>query len=319
MPTLIRRLAMSARHINPFGTQHCAPPCRLLHCIRSQRPCVAVTRRMRPLQPLSSLNHSILPQHLGGNLRCRVVPSAASRQALRYLQDTEIDLTYDADANSGYWQQRPVSVVSRAIHIAAVFGGWFVAGKLRIGSQPDAILAADQKQAMKMRNILTALGPAFVKIGQAVSSRPDIVSPLYLAELEKLQDQIPPFPNEDAFALIQMETGKPPSALFAELTPETVAAASLGQVYKGRLRVGGQTVAVKVQRPGVREQISLDVHILRQALWLLRRLRKLNRTWRRRKHLGRFLTRLLTRLSGNIGIAAIGQATTWTQGGLLCI
>lgn len=231
---------------------------------------------MRPLQPLSSLNHSILPQHLGGNLRCRVVPSAASRQALRYLQDTEIDLTYDADANSGYWQQRPVSVVSRAIHIAAVFGGWFVAGKLRIGSQPDAIMAADQKQAMKMRNILTALGPAFVKIGQAVSSRPDIVSPLYLAELEKLQDQIPPFPNEDAFALIQMETGKPPSALFAELTPETVAAASLGQVYKGRLRVGGQTVAVKVQRPGVREQISLDVHILRQALWLLRRLRKLN-------------------------------------------
>lgn len=65
---------------------------------------------------------------------------------------------------------------------------------------------------------------------QAVSSRPDIVPPVYLAELEKLQDQIPPFPNEDAYALIQLETGQVPAMLFSELTTQTVAAASLGQV-----------------------------------------------------------------------------------------
>lgn len=65
---------------------------------------------------------------------------------------------------------------------------------------------------------------------QAVSSRPDLLPPVYLAELEKLQDQIPPFPNADAYAVIQLETGQAPSALFSELSADTVAAASLGQV-----------------------------------------------------------------------------------------
>ena len=65
---------------------------------------------------------------------------------------------------------------------------------------------------------------------QAVSSRPDILPPIYLAELEKLQDQIPPFSNADAYAVIQLETGQQPAAMFSELSPDTVAAASLGQV-----------------------------------------------------------------------------------------
>lgn len=67
-------------------------------------------------------------------------------------------------------------------------------------------------------------------VAQAVSSRPDIMPPVYLAELEKLQDQIPPYPDEDAYALIQLETGLTPAMLFSQLTTETVAAASLGQV-----------------------------------------------------------------------------------------
>ena len=63
-----------------------------------------------------------------------------------------------------------------------------------------------------------------------MSSRPDVVPPLYLRELEKLQDQIPPFPNDDAFAVIQLETGQPPAGMFSELGATTIAAASLGQV-----------------------------------------------------------------------------------------
>lgn len=69
-----------------------------------------------------------------------------------------------------------------------------------------------------------------LRCGQAVSSRPDVVPPLYLRELEKLQDQIPPFPNDDAFAVIQLELGQPPAGLFSELGATTIAAASLGQV-----------------------------------------------------------------------------------------
>lgn len=78
----------------------------------------------------------------------------------------EIELSYDPELNSEYWQRRPVSVVSRAMRIATVFGGWVVAGKLQLGSHPDAVAAASHRQAERMRDILTALGPAFVKIGQ---------------------------------------------------------------------------------------------------------------------------------------------------------
>lgn len=72
--------------------------------------------------------------------------------------------------------------------------------------------------------------PVVLQWKQAVSSRPDVVPPLYLRELEKLQDQIPPFPNDDAFAVIQLETGQPPAGMFSELGATTIAAASLGQV-----------------------------------------------------------------------------------------
>ena len=75
--------------------------------------------------------------------------------------------------------------------------------------------------------------PSVLQCNQAVSSRPDVVPPLYLRELEKLQDQIPPFPNDDAFAVIQLETGQPPAGMFSELGATTIAAASLGQVLEG--------------------------------------------------------------------------------------
>ncbi|KAB1978883.1 AarF/UbiB family protein, partial [Haemophilus parainfluenzae] len=78
---------------------------------------------------------------------------------------------------------------------------------------------------------------------QALSTRPDLVPPLYLEELTQLQDQLPPFPNAIAFHFIQMELGAPPEEIFAELSPDPVAAASLGQVYKGKLKTG-EDVAV---------------------------------------------------------------------------
>ncbi len=123
-------------------------------------------------------------------------------------------------------------------------------------------------RAIELRELLTHLGPAFIKIGQALSTRPDILPGAYLEELSKLQDQLPPFDNAIAFRFIEEELGCPPTDLYDELSPNPIAAASLGQVYKGKLK-SGEWVAVKVQRPDLAEQIALDIYLLRGlAAWV---------------------------------------------------
>lgn len=133
-----------------------------------------------------------------------------------------------------------------------------------------------QVRAAELRNILVELGPAYIKIAQAISSRADLIPPSYLDELSLLQDRISPFSTEVAFNTIEQELGLPLVELFSEISPEPVAAASLGQVYQARLRKTGQVVAVKVQRPGVQAAISLDILILRVMVGLIRRVGRLN-------------------------------------------
>jgi predicted unusual protein kinase regulating ubiquinone biosynthesis (AarF/ABC1/UbiB family) len=124
-------------------------------------------------------------------------------------------------------------------------------------------LAKNQaKRAVQMRKLLTKLGPAYIKIGQALSTRPDLVPPTYLEELTRLQDKIPPFPNEIAFRFIEEGLGDSPYYIYDEISSEPIAAASLGQVYKGKLKTG-EIVAIKVQRPGLVENIALDLYVMR--------------------------------------------------------
>ncbi|XP_075644879.1 putative aarF domain-containing protein kinase At1g71810, chloroplastic isoform X3 [Castanea sativa] len=104
----------------------------------------------------------------------------------------------------------------------------------------------------------------------------DLIPPSYLDELSLLQDRISPFSTEVAFNTIEQELGLPIDEIFSEISPEPIAAASLGQVYQARLRRSGEVVAVKVQRPGVQAAISLDILILRFLAGLLRRAGKLN-------------------------------------------
>jgi predicted unusual protein kinase regulating ubiquinone biosynthesis (AarF/ABC1/UbiB family) len=112
------------------------------------------------------------------------------------------------------------------------------------------------------------LGPAFIKIGQALSTRPDIVPPVFMDELAELQDQLPPFPNEIAFQFIRDALGADPLEVYAEISDNPIAAASLGQVYKGKLKTG-ELVAIKVQRPDIAAGIALDMYILRGiSVWL---------------------------------------------------
>jgi predicted unusual protein kinase regulating ubiquinone biosynthesis (AarF/ABC1/UbiB family) len=120
---------------------------------------------------------------------------------------------------------------------------------------------------VQLRELLTRLGPTFIKIGQALSTRPDLVPPLFLEELTTLQDQIPSFPNEVAYRFIEEELGYSPEEIYAELSGDPIAAASLGQVYAGRLKTG-EKVAVKVQRPDLIRRITLDVYLMRRlAAW----------------------------------------------------
>lgn len=125
-----------------------------------------------------------------------------------------------------------------------------------------------RQRAGECAELLVDLGPAFIKAGQALSTRPDIVPPVLLEELAQLQDQLPGFSSELAMACIEEDLGAPVDTIFATLEREPISAASLGQVHRGVLKEG-QRVAVKVQRPGLREQITLDLYIVRNiAAWL---------------------------------------------------
>ncbi|HEY9672252.1 MAG TPA: AarF/ABC1/UbiB kinase family protein [Waterburya sp.] len=174
-------------------------------------------------------------------------------------------LRYDPVAIAAQYDRAPLQVLRRIVNIALPFlsfgfGLWWARVRGR-----DVI--NDRRRAIQLRELLTKLGPAYIKVGQALSTRPDLVPPIFLEELAKLQDQLPPFPNELAYRFIEEELGAPPQEIYAELTEQPVAAASLGQVYKGKLKTG-ETVAVKVQRPGLARLITVDIYILRRlAQW----------------------------------------------------
>ncbi|KAJ3677340.1 hypothetical protein LUZ60_003064 [Juncus effusus] len=181
---------------------------------------------------------------------------------------------YDLRAISRIYRQKPLLVLRRFVQISVTFGRWFAARYLdSLSDRSDEMFKI---RAAELRMLLLELGPTFVKIAQAVSSRPDVIPPAYLNELSLLQDRIAPFSTELAFSIIEKELGTPVDILFSEITPEPIAAASLGQVYKARMRKNGKIVAVKVQRPGVKAAISLDIYILRYLAGILRRAGKLN-------------------------------------------
>ncbi|TVU18813.1 hypothetical protein EJB05_34927, partial [Eragrostis curvula] len=133
----------------------------------------------------------------------------------------------------------------------------------------DTSSARRRARAVELRTILTRLGPTFVKIGQGLSTRPDLCPPEYLEELSELQDSLPTFPDEEAFACIERELGFPLDSVYSAISPSPIAAASLGQVYKARLKYSGKLVAVKVQRPGIEEAIGQDFYLLRGLGYLI--------------------------------------------------
>lgn len=181
-------------------------------------------------------------------------------------------LRYDPVAIAAFYRYKPLQVLGRLITI--LFPFFTLVLKLWWDRRTGKLQQNEHRRAARLRQIVTNLGPAYIKVGQALSTRPDLVPPVYLQELTLLQDQIPPFPNELAFQFIEEELGDRPDRIYAELSAQPIAAASLGQVYKGTLK-SGEAVAVKVQRPDLAQRITLDIYILRQvAAWASKNLKQ---------------------------------------------
>jgi ubiquinone biosynthesis protein len=118
-----------------------------------------------------------------------------------------------------------------------------------------------QTRAERVRHICEELGPTFVKLGQVLSTRPDLIPPDWAEELEKLQHQVPPFPFAQVHEIVERALGQPLATAFAEFDEQPIAAASIAQVHRATM-TNGEIVAVKVQRPGIRELIEVDLEIL---------------------------------------------------------
>ena len=176
--------------------------------------------------------------------------------------------------------QPATRTLSRLSEIAQVmvrhgFGYFFEAHRLtdlipgRSSSAGMDTVGPSSARGQHLREVFEELGPTFVKFGQLLSTRPDLVPPDIIAELRALQDDVRPFPFEQAERVIEEELGNSIDRLFLDFEPIPVAAASIGQVHRATLP-NGSTVAVKVQRPGGARQVEADLALLYQAARLLK-------------------------------------------------
>lgn len=173
---------------------------------------------------------------------------------------------YNPDAIAHYYRYRPWLAWGRFLKISWSFAVFLFS--LKWDEWQNQVEQNQPKRATQLRELLTKLGPTFIKVGQALSTRPDLIRKDFLEELIKLQDQLPPFDQAIAYQIIETELDRSVSEIFSELSPTPVAAASLGQVYKGRLHTG-EEVALKVQRPNLRPILTLDLYLMRWAAsWL---------------------------------------------------
>ena len=176
--------------------------------------------------------------------------------------------------------------LNRLTQIAAVaarhgFGAYFDQTRLGelLGAQAAEVRAAaagaepigpepDRRTAQRFRQLLLDLGPTFIKLGQLLSSRPDILPSHWVEELSELQDAVPPFPLAEARAEIERGLGRPVEVCFAELEEAPLASASIAQVHRARTH-SGEPVVVKVQRPRIRQRIEADLSLLYQLARLV--------------------------------------------------
>ena len=123
-------------------------------------------------------------------------------------------------------------------------------------------------QPQRLRLAMEELGPTFIKLGQLLSTRPDVLAKEYIHEFSKLQDKVPAVSLEDINAQIQREMGHPAEELFAEFSKEPLAAASIAQVHRGKLK-SGEEVVFKIRRPGIAKIVATDIDVLMGLAYLI--------------------------------------------------
>ena len=168
-------------------------------------------------------------------------------------------LRYSPSEDARWLLLRPWIYLPRAFQIIWALAGLVISLLLRGRSKDSEV---QRKLARTLLRTLTNLGPCFIKVGQALSTRPDLIRRDWLDELTKLQDDLPPFSHALALQTIETELGSPVQQLFEEFPDAPIAAASLGQVYKARLH-GQHWVAVKVQRPNLAFILRRDMVLIR--------------------------------------------------------
>lgn len=171
------------------------------------------------------------------------------------------------------WNQEKYSINRRRLDIwwfmLTLLTQFWLNGKkwsYRGGYSEEKQTARRQRQGVWIRENLLNLGPIFIKIGQLLSTRADLFSAEYVAELTKLQDEVPAFAYEQVKAIIESDFRKPIPKLFHNFTSSPIAAASLGQVHKAQLH-SGEEVVVKVQRPGLKQLFTIDLAILKHIIY----------------------------------------------------
>lgn len=176
-------------------------------------------------------------------------------------EDVGLPLEYDQEAIEEYWDNRKGAAMKRLAEVMKEFTPWIfrILGDVQRGT----LAQSSGKRAAELREVLTTLGPTFVKLGQALSVRPDIVGPDAMNELRHLCDAVPSFENDVAFKMMEEELGQPVHQMFTDISDKPIAAASLGQVYKARLRKTGEEVAIKIQRPDMLRKVSLDLYCMK--------------------------------------------------------
>lgn len=187
---------------------------------------------------------------------------------------TPLPQHYDPNLLAQYFASRPHVLAFRTIQILFAFVSALV--KMQIskrsqlnadstyisGNRSNGFNASQYMVGQLLKEMFLDLGPTFVKVGQSLSTRPDIIGSEICEALAELHERVPPFPREDAMEIIEGEFECPVSHIFSYISDEPVAAASFGQVYQGRT-VDGALVAIKVQRPNLLPSVLRDIYILR--------------------------------------------------------
>jgi aarF domain-containing kinase len=185
---------------------------------------------------------------------------------------------YDPQVLQQFFERRPFLVWGRLAEIIFRSLALYLRTLIKHGPKRSVQSSADE-----LCTLLASLGPTFIKLGQTLSTREDIVGKDLARTLSGLQMSAPPFEDALAHEVIRLELHGEPEDLYADFSGTHVAAASLGQVYQGKLpqeRLSTSahpcTVAIKVQRPNMLGSIALDVYTLRLGLGLVRKLAKIN-------------------------------------------